>query len=444
MTTFELSDQLIERALRSRTSAGADELLVQSILREVGSLRQVRRPWFDPGLGLRRTRWILAAAATLIVVLAALLVLGGGHAPFSVPPSFGPTPGASASGPSPAATAVATGRLVFVRGGDVVMLDLASGTEQVITHVEGAFDPHWAPDGTAVAFRAGGGSVVGADSGQAIRLNIDGTDRIFRPLGTRVIHDTWSPDTIHLTHEVQGTAPADIEVELVILNHLTLLKFLAADETIDVNASTAWSPDGTQFAVVACAPIAACATAGNGSRYTIYEVPIDGTAATVLFTETRAGVDRGYPQVLGWRPDGTEIAFAEVRLSCPAGFECLPTAWKPFLLPAAGGLPTRILADDETVSTMRWSPDGTKVAFTSQRSADASNRIWIADSAFGHLITIHEGTDPIWSPDGRWLAYEAGTRGPLYLQPADGSSPAEQISSTSQGYDWWQPGFGTP
>jgi len=443
MTQLELSDGLIERALRSRAATGADELLVRSILQAAGDVRQLRRPVLGlrgtgVGIGLQRTRWALLAAAALVVAIAALLLAGGGHNPVSIPSSFSPSP-APTAGLSPLPSSAATGRLVYIHDGNVVMLQVDTGIQYVIAHVNGAFDPHWSPDGTAVAFRAGGGSVVGQDSGLAVRVSIDGSNELRRPLGTHVVHDAWSPDTLRLTQEVQGTAPADVEVEQVLVNRFTLLKFLAADETLDVDAPTVWSPDGTRFAVVACAPVAACATPGNGSRYTIYDVPIDGTPATVVFSEDR-GAAKGYPEVMSWTPDGRDVAFADVRLGCPIGLDCVPIEWTAFTVPAAGGPPSPILADDLTARTLRWSPDGTRVAFTSNRGADGSDRIWISDSAFGNLITIHEGTDPVWSPDGRWLAYAEGGGAALYIQPADGSSPGQLLSATSSGYDWWQPG----
>src|SRR5262249_13122060 len=140
--------------------------------------------------------------------------------------------------------------------------------------------------------------------------------------------------------------------------------------------------------------------------------------------------------------DGSRLAFADVILSCPPAPVCFPIGWKQFTVPAAGGSPTQIFADDLTVSTLRWSPDGTRIAFTSKRGAAGSDPIWFAGSSFGDLITIHEGTDPVWSPDGRWVAYEASPGYALSIQPADGSSPAQQLTPTQSGYDWWQPGFG--
>ena len=73
-----------------------------------------------------------------------------------------------------------------------------------------------------------------------------------------------------------------------------------------------------------------------------------------------------------------------------------------------------------------WSPDGTKIAFASNRTddpdANSNSDIWVvaADNTDkgGTLIRItdYEGGDgsPAWSPDGRWIAYTAGINDPRF------------------------------
>ncbi|MGW8265301.1 MAG: S9 family peptidase [Longimicrobiales bacterium] len=89
-----------------------------------------------------------------------------------------------------------------------------------------------------------------------------------------------------------------------------------------------------------------------------------------------------------------------------------------------------------------WSPDGTKIAFVSNRTEDpdanSNSDIWVV--AAGNTdqgatlvrITDYEGGDgsPAWSPDGQWIAYTTGTNDPrvsamsnnkLALMASDGS-----------------------
>jgi dipeptidyl aminopeptidase/acylaminoacyl peptidase len=73
--------------------------------------------------------------------------------------------------------------------------------------------------------------------------------------------------------------------------------------------------------------------------------------------------------------------------------------------------------DDEPV----WSPDGSRIAFTSNRSEDPDNNyntdIWVVSSAAGSapakLVKVSESAgpdaDPQWSPDGKWITHTSAT-----------------------------------
>jgi TolB protein len=80
----------------------------------------------------------------------------------------------------------------------------------------------------------------------------------------------------------------------------------------------------------------------------------------------------------------------------------------------------------EFLSPPSWSPDGTRLAFASDR--DGYDDIWIIDIDGDHLtnLTNDEARDhsPAWSPDGQWIAF-ASVRDSLYwelyLMRPDGS-----------------------
>ena len=80
----------------------------------------------------------------------------------------------------------------------------------------------------------------------------------------------------------------------------------------------------------------------------------------------------------------------------------------------------------------RLSPDGTRVAVDSR---DPESEIWVWDIARETLtrLTFDPGFDrfPLWSPDGRRIAFSSqrdGSRGNLFWQAADGTGQAERLA----------------
>jgi len=87
------------------------------------------------------------------------------------------------------------------------------------------------------------------------------------------------------------------------------------------------------------------------------------------------------------------------------------------------------------LSAPSWSPDGSRIAFASDRGGNAD--IWIMNSDGSNLVNVtdHEAKDhsPAWSPDGDWIAF-ASVRDSLYwelyLMRPDGSDV--------QRLTWWE------
>jgi dipeptidyl aminopeptidase/acylaminoacyl peptidase len=75
----------------------------------------------------------------------------------------------------------------------------------------------------------------------------------------------------------------------------------------------------------------------------------------------------------------------------------------------------------------QYSPDGRKIAFQSNRSADGNMEVWTCDAEGSNCqqITSSGGGTPRWSPNGRWLALDNGVEGQpeIYVVAADGGKP---------------------
>lgn len=95
----------------------------------------------------------------------------------------------------------------------------------------------------------------------------------------------------------------------------------------------------------------------------------------------------------------------------------------------------------------RVSPDGARVAVGMQ-SPDGNQDIWMVDVERGtHTrLTSDPAVDilPLWTPDGTRIAFSSGRAGganALYWMPADGSGAAEELTkaTTNQGATSWLP-----
>ncbi|UCF36074.1 MAG: protein kinase [Acidobacteriota bacterium] len=110
------------------------------------------------------------------------------------------------------------------------------------------------------------------------------------------------------------------------------------------------------------------------------------------------------------------------------------------------GRTTPLSEDQKTFAEPRFSPDGSKLAvqITQQSNTDA----WIYDLKRGvsTRLTFDEGNDvvPIWSPDGRYIAYTSdrhGGPGNVYLKLSDGTGEIERLTegSNTQWVSSWSP-----
>src|SRR6185503_16071954 len=99
----------------------------------------------------------------------------------------------------------------------------------------------------------------------------------------------------------------------------------------------------------------------------------------------------------------------------------------------------RLTEGDFTVSDPQWSPDGTRITYTTRPTPKADDGdlsdVWILTLKSGEkkkLLDQNSSDTARWSPDGKWIAYTGSvTRdsGPsinyLYLLPAAGGAPRQ-------------------
>ena len=102
-------------------------------------------------------------------------------------------------------------------------------------------------------------------------------------------------------------------------------------------------------------------------------------------------------------------------------------------------------SDRRPLNWPRVSPDGRRIAFQVVDPVRGNPDIWVEDLHDGSLVrvTISTGTDvlPVWSPDGRRLAYASGTLGErrLSIAAADGTGVLQEMpcpGSYCEPTDW--------
>jgi dipeptidyl aminopeptidase/acylaminoacyl peptidase len=175
------------------------------------------------------------------------------------------------------------------------------------------------------------------------------------------------------------------------------------------------SPDGRMVAFVAWQ----IDREANDYVGSIWLVPLDGSAEPRRLT-------RGEKQDVSprWSPDGSWLAFCSNREG---------KAKQLYVLPADGGEPLRLTDLAEDVGEVVWSPDGSRLAF----SARARNPEYEEEDARRRRPRRF---DRLWYKldDEGWIG---DRRRHLFTVPADGSDPPAQLTSGDfeNGYPAWSP-----
>ncbi len=148
-----------------------------------------------------------------------------------------------------------------------------------------------------------------------------------------------------------------------------------------------------------------------------------------------------------WSPDGTKIAFWSDRDGQP----------DIYVMNSDGTNPINITRDAHYEDRPTWSPDGTRIAFGAlqvPRAEQNMSDIYVIDADGANRTNLTQNPEavnqfPAWSPDGSRIAFEASPNPNRWFAPvnihvmnADGSHPViltEERRFASEGLPTWSP-----
>jgi len=185
------------------------------------------------------------------------------------------------------------------------------------------------------------------------------------------------------------------------------------------------------------------ATWSPDGKHILFNSARDGRPHLYIMNPDGSGLRRLCPnsnlweEYADWSPDGTKIAFTS---------NVGTTSWVIYVMNADCTGLKQVTQGPGEDGGPRWSPDGKKIAFTSNRTGHAEIYLMNADGSRLTRLTTSRGdtsfSSPDWSPDGSKLLYlhSLPNGGEIWLMNADGLAQTKLMDAYGFGDGpVWQP-----
>ena len=274
---------------------------------------------------------------------------------------------------------------------EIYVMDVNGKNQRRLTNNPASdHSPSWSPDGKRIAFvsdRDGHVNIRGRSTDEIYVMDADGGNQQNVTNDPRDDrHPSWSPDGKRIVFSSYRDNNRDHNIEIYVID---------ADgsnpERLTNNLTEdqypAWSPDGERIAFSA-------RREGHfendfGITYEIYVIDADGD------NEQRLTENRNNDWSPSWSPDGERIAFSSDRKGDVV-------SWDIYVMDADGGNPQKLTNHRGLDSSPSWSPDGEQIAFVSARDRDRilNSEIYVMDVDGGNLQNLtnnpHGDSGPAW------------------------------------------------
>lgn len=417
----------------------------------------------------RRTTWPLhmrfaaglGAAATLaLMIVAAKALLGGtpsaqtyASRPLTSLPGREVTPALSPDGER---IAFAWTQKLYEPSRDIHVKHVNSENSIPVTSGQGQnVYPAWSPDGERIAFVRYTPETCGIYMVSALGTSERKIDDCAIPIRDLV----WSPDGRHLAFAGREAASDPYRIYLLELATLSRTRITEPPSHTHGDDIPVFSPDGASLAfrrsrVPGINDLYKITLADNGrdvQRITFDQRSVfgfDWTAdgAEILYSSNRNGLFRLWRTSLvnnrttaetgisAWDPGRPSIARKGNRMAYVDWFLEI-NIWQT-TIGDSSTTSQPLIASTRSDVLPTFSPDGRKIAFSSDRSG--SSEIWVADSIGGNPLRLTElgqaaTKSPAWSPDGTRLAFESVAEGysRVYVVDAEGGTPRPILRDSS-------------